>query len=50
MKELPVPIPAMKKSGRKTENNDLAMIDIDIYCAPCCLKRAQMFIVLMKDI
>ena len=49
-KELPIFIPAMKKSRRKAEDIDITMIGADTYCATYCLKGTQVFVVSMKDI
>lgn len=39
--KLPVLILETKKSGPKANNTDKSMVDIDIYCATCYLKRAN---------
>ena len=49
-KKLPVSIPAIKKSGRKAEDINIAMIGADVYYIACCLKKAQVFAVSMRDI
>ena len=49
-KELLVFIPATKISKLKAENIDIAMIGVDAYCIACYLKKAQVFIISMRDI
>ena len=49
-KKLQIPILAIKKSDPKAKDINIAMIDADAYYAACCLKRAQMFAVSVKDI
>ena len=49
-KELPVSITVTKKLDPKTKDIDIAMIDADVYCVNCCLKRAQVFAIAMRNI
>ena len=49
-KKLSVPIPAIKILEFKAKDIDIAMIGADAYCIACCLKKAQVFIVSMRDI
>ena len=49
-KELPIPILVTKKSDSKAKDIDIAMIGADAYCTAGCLKRAQVFIISMRDI
>ena len=49
-KELPVPLMEIKTSKPKTKDIDIAMISADAYRAACCLKRAQVFTVSIRDI
>ena len=49
-KELPVPIPITKTSEPKAKDIDIGMIGADVYCTVCHLKRAQVFVVSMRDI
>ena len=49
-KELPVPIPVIKKSERKVENIDIAMISANVYHAACHLKRVQVFAISVRNI
>ena len=49
-KKLLVPMPATKKSDLKAKNINIAMIGPDSYCAACCLKKAQLFDILIRDI
>ena len=49
-KELPVSILISKILKSKAKNNDIAMIGIDTYCVAYCLKKAQIFVISIKDI
>ena len=49
-KELPVPIPITKTSEPKIKNINIAIISADVYCTACCLKKAQVFAISMRDI
>lgn len=49
-KEFQVSIPVTKTSEPKAKDIDITMINTDIYCVTYCLKRAQVFIILIKDI
>ena len=48
-KELPVTISATKKLNLKAKDIDIAMIGAYAYYAACCLKRAYVFAVSMRD-
>lgn len=48
--QLPIPIPALKKSSLKTQIIDIAMIGTDAYHTTCHLKKAQVFAILIKDL
>lgn len=45
-----VSIPAIKKSLSKTQNINIVIIGVNIYCVACCLKRAQIFVISIKNI
>ena len=49
-KKLLVLILATKKSDPKAKDIDIARIGMDTYCAACCLKKAQVFALSMRDI
>ena len=49
-KELSVSIPLIKISKPKVKNIDIIMISVDIYYIAYYLKKAQMFIILIKNI
>ena len=49
-KELPVPILATKTLKPKAKNINIAIIDMNAYFIACCLKKTQVFAILMKDI
>ncbi len=49
-KELLVPLAVTKTSKPKAKDIDIAMIGAKAYRVACCLKRAQVFTVSMKDI
>ena len=50
IKELPVPISAIKTLKSKAQNIYIAMIDADTYRIACCIKKAQVFTVYITDI
>ena len=49
-KELPVPIPTIKKSSPKAKDIHIAIIGVNAYYTVCYLKGAQVFTFLMRDI
>ena len=49
-KKLSVFILLIKTSEPKAKNINIAMIDTDVYCVTYCLKKAQVFVVFMRDI
>ena len=49
-KELLISIPATKGLDPKAKDIDIAIIGTDAYDAACCLKRAKLFVVSMKNI
>ncbi len=49
-KELSLPLAAIKILEPKAKDIDISMIGTDTYCAACCLKRAQVFAVSIRDI
>ena len=49
-KKLPISIPVIKKSDFKAKNIDIDMIGANFYCITYCLKKAQVFAILMTNI
>lgn len=49
-KKLPTSISAILKSEPNTKNIDITIIDADVYCTTCCLKRVKVFAVFMRNI
>lgn len=50
-KQLSASISATKESSFiKTQDINIAMIDINVYCTTYCLKQTQVFIISIKNI
>ena len=49
-KKLLVLILIIKKSKSKAKNIDIAIISANAYCVACCLKKAQVFAILIRNI
>ncbi len=49
-KQLPVPLATIKTSEPTAKDIDIAMIGANAYYAACCLKKAQVFAISMRDI
>ena len=49
-KKSPASIPATIRLKLKAKNIDIAIIGANTYCIACCLKRAQVFAVFIRDI
>lgn len=41
---------AIIKSGPKAKDNNIVIIDLDVYCVTNCLKATQVFIIFGKNI